>query len=409
MKKIVITGSSTYGVNNMGDDSMLACMVQGVRRHWDNPEIVFICRHPNEQYDQAFGFTSVKNIDHDSREESIGRFFLGMNEGDSTAHLAEIKNQIETADLLLIGGNSFMEICKNEFLRGVSTYAATLGTLAKFCETPFGLYGLNVVDDIRDPTTKEHAKFLISNAIHTTVRETKTLEYLSDIGIESSKISVCGDPAYGMEYDQRINPHSVLEKCGISIDYNRPLVGVALRQEYWTGEEADFHAKTNHVARVLDRFSLDCDVDLLLIPNCTYTAAHLWQDDRVAHRKLFELMSEKNRVKLVEEQLSVFETYSLFSLLDFHISNRRHSCIFAAMNLVPFLSLSGSLAGHMSPFLLDLSLPRQIADMTDEKDFSAKMLHTWEDRKNIKNILLEKIPELQAVARTNISRILDSF
>ena len=42
---------------------------------------------------------------------------------------SEIKNAIDQADLMIIGGNSFMEISENEFLHGVSSYSATLATL----------------------------------------------------------------------------------------------------------------------------------------------------------------------------------------------------------------------------------------------------------------------------------------
>ena len=71
-----------------------------------------------------------------------------MNAGDEACNLHEIKNAIDQADLMIIGGNSFMEISENEFLHGVSSYSATLATLAKFCNTPFALYGVNVVESI---------------------------------------------------------------------------------------------------------------------------------------------------------------------------------------------------------------------------------------------------------------------
>ena len=32
--KIVVTGASTYGVDNMGDDAMLATLIQGLKAHF---------------------------------------------------------------------------------------------------------------------------------------------------------------------------------------------------------------------------------------------------------------------------------------------------------------------------------------------------------------------------------------
>ena len=197
--KYVITGASTYGVKNMGDDAMLANLVQGINREDLDANITFLARHPDKSYDKEFGFNSLKNIDHDSKEESIDRFFYGFNRNDNTDHLVKIKQAIETADLLIIGGNSFMEISKNSFLRGVSSYAVTLATLSKFVGTPFALYGLNIVDPIKDETTIQHAKFLCTNAIAVTVREPGVFEYLDQIGVSTKNMYVLGDPAFGIE------------------------------------------------------------------------------------------------------------------------------------------------------------------------------------------------------------------
>ena len=57
--KIVITGASTYGVDNMGDDGMLATLVQGLRNHCKNPKITFLARHVDKNYDDIFGFHSI--------------------------------------------------------------------------------------------------------------------------------------------------------------------------------------------------------------------------------------------------------------------------------------------------------------------------------------------------------------
>ena len=74
--KIIVTGASTYGVDNMGDDAMLAGLIEGLNQNYDNPQIIFLTRHVNKTYDKIFGFSSVKNIDHDSKAESEGRFFF---------------------------------------------------------------------------------------------------------------------------------------------------------------------------------------------------------------------------------------------------------------------------------------------------------------------------------------------
>ena len=213
--KYVITGASTFAVSNMGDDAMLACMVQSLYREDPDAEIVFIARHPSQEYDELFGIYGIKNLDHESNKAAEGRIFLGFNRGDSGENLLEIKKYIEDADLLIFGGNSIMEVSKNTFLKGVSSYCSTLAILAKFCGTPYALFGLNIVDPIRDELTKEHAKFLCENAIAVTVREDVVLKYLSDIGVSTSNTVVSGDPAFGMEVDETIDPVNILKNNNI--------------------------------------------------------------------------------------------------------------------------------------------------------------------------------------------------
>ena len=353
MKKFVITGASTYGVKNMGDDAMLASMVQGLKRDAPDCQITFLCRHPNLDYDQAFGFTSLKNMDHDSKEAAAGRIFWGLNADDPDVHLKAIAEAIAGADLLIIGGNSFMEIFPNSFLKGVSSYGATLATLARFMGTPTALYGLNVVDDIKAATTQQHAHFMVGTAKAVTMREESGRQYLTDIGVEGEHITVLGDPAFGMEPQGCARtPLELLAADDIYLS-DKPVIGVGFRHEYWMGDEDEYALINQTLAEMLDDVVARFNAQLLFIPNCTYTLAHKWQDDRLTHREIASKMKRQDAVFCVEQDLTVFETFSLFPLANMHVSNRRHSCIFAAMNDVPFFVYCWRVEGAYA------SLPRR--------------------------------------------------
>jgi len=408
MKKIVVTGASTYGVKNMGDDAMLASMVQGFRRSLPGCEITFLARHPNTDYDKAFGFKSLKNLDHDTKEAATGRFFWGMNAGDSTQHLQDIAKAIQEADLLVLGGNSFMEIFPNSFLKGVSAYSATLGTLAKFMGTPFALFGLNVVADIKAETTQQHAKFLCENSVAVTLREESGLNFLNALGIEGDHLQICGDPAFGMQADTSISTQAILERGGIRLT-GKPVIGIGFRHEYWGGDDALYAENARHFAAMLDRVGSALDAQFLFIPNCTYTQSNKWQDDRLVHRQIAEAMELKGRAHLIEEDLSVFETFALFSLVDLHISNRRHSCIFAAMQNVPFVALEGSLVGHMPPFVQDLGVPDQLSDVGDFAAIEGNIMSSWASRKEIVAKMKPNVVRLTAEARSHVPQILGAL
>ncbi len=405
--KYVITGASTYGVKNMGDDAMLANLVQGINREDPYANITFLARHPEKSYDKEFGFNSLKNIDHDSKEESIGRFFHGFNKNDNTNHLVKIKQAIEDSDLLIIGGNSFMEIAKNSFLRGVSSYAVTLATLSKFVGTPFALYGLNIVDPIRNETTIQHAKFLCTNAIAVTVREPEVFEYLDQIGVSTENMHVLGDPAFGIEATHDLNKaKEILRESNITLK-DKPVLTVGYRFEYWVNNEKLFEKQAKKLAKFLDNILKMHNYQILFIPNCTYTKGHNWQDDRLTHRLIRNHMQFKKNAYLVEQDLSVFETYSLFSLSDLHISNRRHSNVFAALNGKMFFSINVSMKTHMSALLKSLDTPELMINLN--MDFST-LMRKFEDtiaKEEIIKAKLEKnVSLLRKQARKHVPVIL---
>ncbi len=404
--KIIVTGASTYGVDNMGDDAMLAGLIEGLNQNYDNPQIIFLTRHVNKTYDKIFGFSSVKNIDHDSKAESEGRFFLGMNRGDETYNLNLIKNLIDEADLLIIGGNSFMEISSNSFLRGVSSYSSTLATLAKFCGTPYSLYGVNVVDKINSDVTKQHARFLCENAIAVTMREDSGKNYLLDLGINGENIHVSGDPAYSMRVSEdKVTVKHILENNKINLT-DKITIGICFRHEYWKGDETQYLAINSSLATTLDKISEELDCQFLFIPNCTYEKGHKWQDDRLAHREIVNKMKNKDIAFKIEEKLSVYNTYRLFSLLDLHVSNRRHSCIFASMNDVPFVSINVSAEGHISPLLSELNIPEQLAFIDSTNNLKEKVLETWKNKESLISKMRPLVRELSESSRKDISLLM---
>lgn len=404
VKKVAITGASTYGVKNHGDDAMLATLVQGLKKAYPDLEITFLCRHPDPEFDAAFGFRSIKNLDHDSKQMAKGRIFWGMNQDDPDNHLRAIAEAVSSADLLIIGGNCFMELFPNGFLQGVSSYGATLATLAKFVGTPFALYGVNVVDEIKQQTTRAHARFMVNNARAATVREQHCLEYLAKTGASIDHVSVLSDPVFGME-KRSIDATNILARENIFLK-DKPVIGFGFRFEYWSRDDAEYSAVAQKVARSLDALLKRLDAQVLFIPNCTYVQGDKWQDDRLAHRAIAEKMANKDAVYTVNSDLNVFETVALFDLLKMHVSNRRHSCIFAAISGVPFVALNTSLVSHMPPFLADLGLAGQIATLDDMQGLERMVEATWCNEGSIKAKMRERVEELRVSAQKHVPTLL---
>ena len=409
--KYVITGASTYGVRNMGDDAMFANMVQGLHANDPEAEIIFLARHPDVEYDKLFNIHSIKNLDHDSNEAAAGRMFFGFNSGDDQANIRNIKYHIDSADLLIIGGNSFMEISLNNFMRGVSSYSTTLAILAKYCGTPYALYGLNIVDPVKNLTTREHAKFLCENAISVTVREPEVLTYLQDMDIGLGNVEVCGDPAFGMEgkYDKDF-ALNLLEKHNIKLSEKKELLSISYRLEYWKNDERQFSVLADGIASLIDALVKKYNFQVLFIPNCTYTYGNKWEDDRLVNELIQSKLKTKTDIFFITDELDVYETFSIFSLTNLHISNRRHSNAFAAMHGKPFLSMSVSLATHMSALLKSLKHPELEIDLTSPIEKSIWKIDQVLSRKNeISRKLKNETTRLKKLAQQHIPKIIQKL
>ena len=337
--------------------------------------------------------------------------FLGLNKGDSTENLIKIKDHIEKADLLIIGGNSFMEVSENKFLRGVSSYVATLAILAKFCGTPYALYGLNIVDPVRNSLTVEHAKFLCENAISVTVRENQVLTYLTDMKINLDNVEVCDDPAFGMENDlDEATVYEILDKNNIKLNETKKVLTIDYRFEYWLNCENKFDHLAEKMAKLIDALVGKYDFQVLFIPNCTYTAGNKWEDDRLVNKLIIKKLKTIYDVFFIEDELDVFETFSLFSLTNLHISNRRHSNAFAAMHGKIFLSIFVSLSTHISAFLESLDSPELNINLDDDlEDTINKIDHVLLDSKAISEKLMIRTSKLKKNAQQHIPVILNKW
>ena len=107
---VVIAGASVYGLDNLSDDAMFKAFCDGLHEVEPDVDIVLLARHPGERLDAYYGLQSIKNLDHNSRAESRGRWYNGLNNGDDTKHLSKIWEAIGKCDVFVIGGEPFIDI-----------------------------------------------------------------------------------------------------------------------------------------------------------------------------------------------------------------------------------------------------------------------------------------------------------
>lgn len=401
MKKILITGASTYGVKNHGDDAMFSVFCQGIKKNIPDSEIIFLTRHPNKDFDKLYGVKSIKNFEHDSKKQSLGRWFNGFNPNDSTKHLEVIKNAFLDADLVVIGGNSFMEVSSSDFLRGVTSYSALIATLAKFFGKQYVLYGVAVYP-MKFDYTKQMARFLCNNSSLVTLRETPSKEELLKAGVINNKnLKVLSDPVFAINpiLDQK-KALKLLDKDGIKLTVGKKIVGIAFRSMYWQWGKKELDKHAAKVAKLADLVIDKFDNDVIFIPNCTYNIDTPYEDDRYVAKIVRRKMKNKLRAHLIQKEYNLFETLTIYSLFNLLISNRRHALIFATVSGVTPFAISTGHLWHFKPWMEELGATDQLVDITTDnyKTIEKRLLETFENKKKINDNISHKIIRLRQKA-----------
>jgi polysaccharide pyruvyl transferase WcaK-like protein len=385
LRKVLITGASTYGVKNHGDDAMLATLVQSFQDIHNDLDITFLCRHPNEEYDELFNFKSIKNVDHDSSSSAKERIFNGFNKGDNNEHIQKIVHEITESSLVVIGGNSLMEIASNDFLRGVSSYSTLIAIWCITFNKPYVLYGLNIVNPLYGKTTIQHAKFLVENATMVTAREDHVIGYLKEHKIDTDNVKVYGDPAFGIKTTNKIDLLSVLGKeYEYWRDNEKFIFGFNYRIEYWDSSKEDREIIFKKLANVIEFLIESQNAQFIFIPNCTYQAGNPWQDDRLTNREILKFinLNARKSIFLIEQELDIFSTIEVFSTFNHHITNRRHSAIFAALKGLAFSLYRVGFKSHISPLISELDIDTLCID--ESLDASCQINSILKDISNSK-------------------------
>ena len=403
--KILVAGASTYGVKNAGDDAMLDVLCKRLRQLHPKLEIIFLARHPDTKFDKIHKINSIKNIEYDTKKESIGKWFFGFNPKDSSKHLEKIRDTLQEVDLVIIGGNAFMEVSPNDFMRGVSSYCATLAVWTKLFGKPFVLYGA-AGHSLKQETTKQIIQFLCANASLVTLREQFIKNELIKAGAQKNKLKVFVDPVFGLDPIFEKNKGKLILKQEQIKLKKKNIVGICFRHVYWKWDKKTFEKYSNQIAKLCDYIIEKLDAEILFIPNCIYEQANPLQDDRIISKIIQKKIKNKKSTHIIKGDLSLYERLSVYSLLDLVITNRRHVSIFSAIHNVPFISIGDDLDWQMKPFMEQLRLKNQLISLNNTDEQINKKIHLiWNERSKLSKSLAKNIPKLRKTSLKQIDLI----
>jgi polysaccharide pyruvyl transferase WcaK-like protein len=318
--------SPGYGIRSVGDDAMLVAIADGLRREVDLEAEVLI-RHMTEEHKhyRHLGFVPSPNLDHDSREESIGRRFMGLNSGDDRSVAFGIGCALEDASVLILGGGEvFLDITHGRW-RGPVAYYELLVTLARFMGVPVVLAGCSL-PPLTNEACKESVLFILDNCDAVILRDSISEANARELGFKG-EIKVLPDPAMGL----------VARRHHVRLTGDRSWIGVALRWCYWKDESyEDFCEKW---AAICDDIVERTGGTIVFIPHNLYDVDDRRLDDRHLADDVIQKMAEHDSVTSIFAYTDPREYLGLYQQLDLVVAVRHHGAVFGVRAGVPTLAV----------------------------------------------------------------------
>ena len=312
-----------YDTKNIGDYAMLDFLKRKIDQV--NSSIQLLVRHDEQHLKNIYGVSElINNFEYDSKEESVGQYFRGLNNGEDSEHLVNLKNKLESSQGLIIGGGRLLIDYTIDVMRGPLAYFATLVTLCRFLGVPVYIYAMTIVKCDSEEGSK-WLKYIIDNSEKVSVRDEGSVEILRSVGCINSEIQVIPDPAYGLLWEKK------------SVQSNKKLTaGLSVRaiHEKWGGISSDnYIQKMANIVKLLQ----DNNIHVIGIPHQYYGIDDKRYDDR---NILKEIAEHVDFEVITDEVLDLKKYHIIYQQLDMLVGIRRHSFIFSAVSGVPVFPFS---------------------------------------------------------------------
>jgi colanic acid/amylovoran biosynthesis protein len=383
--KIVLAGG--YDTSNLGDHAMLHILKTSLDKY-EETNITILARHLEKNIENDYNVRLVKNLDHDTKQESLGRWFNGFNLNDNTEHIQQISKELQSADALIIGGGRlFIDKCFG-FMKGPLPYYVLLTIVAKFLNIPIIIYGMTIVEPKSDEG-KEMLKFIIENANLVMIREDSSKNTLELLGIKNNNLHVIPDPAFALLPNADVTlAENIFQKEGLK---NTEYIGINLRYTN-LNNNIDNEAYYNKLVKFCDIIYEKYNKEILLISQMNYSTDNIFDDDRNLYKIIKDRSKYKNNIHIIQGKYNLFETLAIYTKIDMLFSMRRHGLIFAATQNIP---VYGLIAEENTKYaLIEMGLDNNSININNEfTEDIFNNLASIENTKEIQKYNIEKLSD----------------
>ncbi|MGI6702483.1 MAG: polysaccharide pyruvyl transferase CsaB [Clostridia bacterium] len=359
MHKILVSGY--YGFGNIGDESILAALVENLRGAGDDIEITVLSANPSfTQSRHRVGAVDRKN------------FF-------------EIYMAIKNCDLFISGGGGLLQDVTSE--KSIRYYLGLI-YIATRLNKKVMVYGQGI-----GPITKRANRVLTKSILNRvnaiTVRDEQSVEDLKSMEISGPPIYMTSDPVVTLKPPGKSEGMGVLDSLGIRND--RPVVGFSVRD--WKDAQGFYEI----MARTADNLIEELGFQVVFIP------FHYGEDNKC----IMKIRSiTKNETYSVDGRYSPGEVLDMIGRMDLMVGVRLHSLIFSAIQGVPLVGISYD--PKIDGFLARLGM-KAVGNISDLElsDLLVEIQRVWSDRERVRAQMLAKMEEMRIQAGVNDKLVME--
>jgi len=354
--------SGSYGGANLGDEAILDGIIGQLRASLP-VEITVFSRNPEDTL-------SRHKVDHSVAVRRLTR--------------KEVTPEIQSLDLFILGGGGILFDGEAErFMREVF--------IAQELGIPVAVYAISA-GPLNTANARRAVRMGLNNAAIVTVRDRLGYRLLEDVGVEH-EIHLTADPALLIEPSE-LSLEAIKAE---GVEFDRHLVGFSVRERGPAAPDIEpdeyYDLLANAADFVVSR--LNADVVFVSMERTDIQHSHAV----VAH------MRNSDRAEVLRRTYSPQEILSLVGHFEFVIGMRLHFLIFAALRGVPFTGLP--YASKVDGFLHDLGVEEPPLGVVGIGQLIARIDHSWDARKSIRQNIETRLPALQDRARQTNRLILE--
>ncbi|MFD6171072.1 polysaccharide pyruvyl transferase family protein [Streptomyces coeruleorubidus] len=358
--RIGVLGS--YGGFNIGDESILTCVLHCLRAQRPEARLVVFSRNAEHT-----------RVHHPSADEVVDW------EGVSRDHVLDA---LTSLDVLVLGGGGllfdgearrYLRLVRAAQERGIRTFAYAIGA-----------------GPLREADDREAVRNVLADMDDVVVRDEESKLVLEEVGVERD-IVVTADPALLLEPEPFTD--EMMRHEGVPTDSR--LVGMSVREPGRAAEkldEGDYHALLADVADFLVR-RLDAHVVFLPMER---------HDVRHAHAVLSH-MTAPDKGRILHGSYSPGQVLGFMRHLDLAVGMRLHFVIFAALSGLPVLPLPYS--GKVFDFARRMGAPALVGVAREQAGLLlAEVDRLWDEYPERREELHSRVRELSTQALETCAR-----